>query len=151
MDSSFDFAVLLFCLIDIILGVYGLFNSVSLISSKNIKDTYKHYFTEYNASLLRIIITLILMCLSVAVINLIILAIKKKSFLKKFVKKYLKLYNVKKFNNSLFMFRVEKSTVEKMIIRHEEDKVKKEKNSNSLWIILFWIILVYLRVSFTCI
>lgn len=141
-SSSFDIFVLFFCIMDIGLSSYQLYNSVSLTSSNKIKNTYSHYFTEYNASLLRIIITLTLMCLLVAIINLIALAIKNKSYLKK----HLKMYKVKKFNNSLFMFRIEKSAVEKMIIRHEEDKVKMEKNSSSMAFILFWILLIYLRV-----
>ncbi|ORX81606.1 hypothetical protein BCR32DRAFT_268198 [Anaeromyces robustus] len=141
MDATVDLIILLFCLADISIGIYELVNAVPLISSKNIKLTYKQYFTEYNASLLRIIITLVVMCLSVAFINLFIIAIKNKNILKK----YLKLYKVKKFNNSIFMFRIEKSTIENMIIRHEEDKVRKEKNSNSIWIILIWIILIHLK------
>ncbi|ORX59875.1 hypothetical protein BCR36DRAFT_408252 [Piromyces finnis] len=141
MRSSFDIVVLFFCLMDIGLGIYQLINAVSLTSSKKIKNTYSHYFTEYNASLLKIIITLTIMCLSVAVINLIALVIKNKSILKK----HLKIYRVRKFNNSLFMFRIEKAAVEKMIIQHKEDKVRMEKNSNSIAITLLWILLIYLR------
>eukprot|EP00833_Pecoramyces_ruminatium_P010515 jgi/Orpsp1_1/1184547/evm.model.c7180000089981.2 len=113
MDNTLDIIILLFCIIDIGLGSYGLINELLLTSSKELNTTYKHYFTEYNASLLNINIMLNIM--------------------------------LKKFNNSIFMFRIEKSAVEKMIIRHEEEKVRKEKNANSIWIILFWIILVYIR------
>jgi len=143
MDATLDIIVFLFCIIDIGLGTYGLVNALLLTSSKKLNPTYKHYFSEYNLSLLKINIMLIIMCLVVAFINLLILVVKNKSILKK----YLRLYKVKKFNNSIFMFRIEKSAVEKMIIRHEEEKVRKEKNANSIWIIFFWIILIYLRVN----